>query len=104
MLYSLVPGTSLLLSHLMKKTESLSNRHRTVRIHTALAAALVAFAALATAARHHHAPTDRGGQAGRFDYYVLSLSWAPTYCRTHADDGEECSGRGYGFVLHGLWP
>jgi ribonuclease T2 len=39
-----------------------------------------------------------------FDYYVLSLSWAPTYCITHADDGAECSGKGYGFVLHGLWP
>ncbi len=53
-------------------------------------------------ARNHDAP--RQGEAGRFDYYVLSLSWAPTYCLTHPDDGSECSGKGFGFVLHGLWP
>ena len=43
-------------------------------------------------------------QAGQFDYYLLSLSWAPTYCLTHAGDGAECAGKGYGFVVHGLWP
>ncbi|WP_335944847.1 ribonuclease T2 [Pseudomonas sp. G166] len=41
--------------------------------------------------------------AGVFDYYVLSLSWSPTFCLTHQDD-VQCSGKGYGFVLHGLWP
>ena len=74
-----------------------------VRIHTVLAATFAALVALAVQARHHHA-SDQSGQAGTFDYYVLSLSWAPTYCLTHADDGAECSGKGYGFVLHGLWP
>jgi len=89
----------------MKNAEFLSNRGRTVRRHTALIAALVACAALAVQARHHHhASSNRSGQAGQFDYYVLSLSWAPTYCLTHADDSQECSGKGYGFVLHGLWP
>lgn len=34
----------------------------------------------------------------------MSLSWAPTYCLTHADDRAECAGKGYGFVVHGLWP
>ncbi|NIL17474.1 ribonuclease [Pseudomonas sp. ATCC PTA-122608] len=43
------------------------------------------------------------GQAGEFDLYVLSLSWSPTFCLTHPDD-QQCSGKGYGFVLHGLWP
>jgi ribonuclease T2 len=88
----------------MKYAESLSNRGRTVRTYTTLTAALVAFAALAVQARHHHATSDRSGQAGQFDYYILSLSWAPTYCLTHANDSDECSGKGYGFVLHGLWP
>jgi ribonuclease T2 len=88
----------------MKNVESISSRGRTVRMYTTLATALVVFAALAVQARHHHAPADRNGQAGQFDYYVLSLSWAPTYCLTHANDSEECSGKGYGFVLHGLWP
>ena len=51
----------------------------------------------------------REHQPGDFDYYLLALSWSPTYC---ADVGEErrdpqCSfagGRPYAFVLHGLWP
>jgi len=41
--------------------------------------------------------------AGQFDYYLLSLSWSPTFCLTHGNN-EQCSGKGYGFVLHGLWP
>lgn len=41
--------------------------------------------------------------AGVFDYYLLTLSWSPTFCLTHLDN-EQCSGKGYGFVLHGLWP
>ncbi|WP_035059133.1 ribonuclease T2 family protein [Andreprevotia chitinilytica] len=44
-------------------------------------------------------------QPGLFDYYALSLSWAPSYCATHAADQSECgTGKRYGFVLHGLWP
>jgi ribonuclease T2 len=66
-------------------------------------AALALLTATAAQARHHSKAT-HDGQAGEFDYYLLSLSWAPTYCLTHADDGAECSGKGYGFVLHGLWP
>jgi ribonuclease T2 len=43
-------------------------------------------------------------QPGRFDYYLLSLSWAPQYCASsHHDDGQECA-RPYAFVVHGLWP
>lgn len=41
--------------------------------------------------------------APRFDYFLLSLSWSPSYCLTHGDDRAQCS-KGYGFVLHGLWP
>lgn len=41
--------------------------------------------------------------AGVFDYYLLALSWSPTFCLTHKDDAQ-CTGKGYGFVLHGLWP
>ena len=45
--------------------------------------------------------------AGRFDYYTLSLSWSPTYCRS--DQGQrnpsQCGpGRRFAFVVHGLWP
>lgn len=45
-----------------------------------------------------------GDTPGRFDYYVLSLSWSPQYCAGKAVAGEPQCKRPYGFVLHGLWP
>lgn len=48
-----------------------------------------------------------GEKAGVFDYYVLSLSWTPTWCSTTGDarDAPECeSGAKAGWTLHGLWP
>lgn len=50
---------------------------------------------------------DARGRAGVFDYYVLSLSWSPTYCASNAgrNDRQQCGrGRGYDLVVHGLWP
>lgn len=46
------------------------------------------------------------GVPGRFDYYVLSLSWSPQYCAdARQRDARQCAtGRRYAFVLHGLWP
>ena len=44
---------------------------------------------------------------GDFDYYVLTLSWSPSYCEEEGDrrKSEQCDGgRPYGFVAHGLWP
>ena len=42
---------------------------------------------------------------GDFDYYVLSLSYAPEFCKLNPDKSKtpECSGD-YNLVLHGLWP
>jgi ribonuclease T2 len=48
----------------------------------------------------HHS----GTAAGRFDYYLMSLSWSPSYCLVHPDDADQCVRHGFGFVLHGLWP
>jgi len=48
-----------------------------------------------------------GERAGEFDYYVLSLSWSPTWCAIEGDarDAEQCRrGGGAGWMLHGLWP
>jgi ribonuclease T2 len=45
-----------------------------------------------------------GGSAARFDYYLMSLSWSPSYCLTHPGEAEQCGSHGFGFVLHGLWP
>ncbi|WP_223634996.1 hypothetical protein [Corallococcus sp. EGB] len=44
----------------------------------------------------------------RFDTYVLALTWAPTFCRSHPDK-EECEHLEGTFgathlTLHGLWP
>ncbi len=49
----------------------------------------------------------RGRTPGKFDYYVLSLSWSPDYCATPAGERDrfQCGGaRRYDFVVHGLWP
>jgi ribonuclease T2 len=60
--------------------------------------ALVIFAAAVSAAFAR--------AAGKFDYYVLSLSWSPTHCAEGDNarrDPRQCGVR-RGFVLHGLWP
>jgi ribonuclease T2 len=50
----------------------------------------------------------RQNRPGKFDYYVLSLSWTPTFCQESGERGQdpnqECGTRPYGFVVHGFWP
>jgi ribonuclease T2 len=49
----------------------------------------------------------RGAPAGRFDFYVLALSWSPGFCEASGDvkGRRQCqSGANLGFVVHGLWP
>ncbi len=46
-------------------------------------------------------------RAGEFDYYLLALSWTPTWCRAEGDarnDARCAEGAGMGWGLHGLWP
>lgn len=69
---------------------------------------LALFAVLLTGAlaRSRRGSGERA-QPGQFDYYLLSLSWAPDFCDRpgvqHPD--LECgAGRKVGFVVHGLWP
>jgi ribonuclease T2 len=84
-----------------------------------VASGLTADTAQAQRARERPAPYERdrddarrGGrehQAGVFDYYLLALSWSPTYCADVGDrrDDPQCDprpGKPYSFVLHGLWP
>jgi len=60
-----------------------------------------AFALIATGGLAAHAE----GIAGDFDFYVLALSWSPTYCLTSDDpDPAQCDTAPDGFVVHGLWP
>jgi ribonuclease T2 len=77
---------------------------RTQHAFSLIAVAALLLTSIAAGARHHHVPRGESGQPGRFDYYLLTLSWSPTYCLIHPDDRSECGGKGYGFVLHGLWP
>ena len=48
----------------------------------------------------------RVAQGEGFDYYVLALSWSPSFCEDSGDrTSNQCNGsRDYGFVAHGLWP
>ena len=49
----------------------------------------------------------KGAAPGTFDFYVLALSWSPTYCANGGDkrSPEQCQvGAAKDFVLHGLWP
>ena len=42
-----------------------------------------------------------------FDFYVLALSWSPSYCASKGGDADpqQCSvSRPFGFTVHGLWP
>ena len=42
-----------------------------------------------------------------FDFYVLSLSWSPTWCAGNDSGGrtQQCrQGENNGFIVHGLWP
>src|SRR5215204_2400389 len=52
----------------------------------------------------------RQNQAGEFDFYVLALSWSPSFCEAAAErsagraPAAQCGERPYSFVVHGLWP
>lgn len=46
-------------------------------------------------------------ESGEFDYYVLSLSWSPSYCARagRKADPTQCKvAKPFRFVVHGLWP
>ena len=48
-------------------------------------------------------------EPGKFDFYVLSLSWSPSYCaaaheRYARNETIQCGARPFAFVVHGLWP
>ena len=48
-----------------------------------------------------------GERPGDFDYYVMALSWSPTWCALEGDArrSPQCrADSGHGWVLHGLWP
>ena len=62
----------------------------------------------------------RQNTPGEFDFYVLALSWSPSFCEASAERtarrggsyetkrpraaNPQCGERPYAFVVHGLWP
>jgi ribonuclease T2 len=66
---------------------------------------------LALTIRGAPAQDRRQNTPGQFDFYVLTLSWSPSFCEASAERGqrnaaqrEQCGDRPFSFVVHGLWP
>ena len=72
------------------------------------AAFVVLLIAIALGSAPAQEPQSQRNQPGKFDFYVLSLSWSPSFCKDTEERGcesnEQCRGRPYAFVVHGLWP
>jgi ribonuclease T2 len=53
------------------------------------------------------APAAELPEGSGFDFYVLALSWSPSYCEAEGEEAnqQQCkAARPYAFVVHGLWP
>src|SRR5262245_46082726 len=48
----------------------------------------------------------RQNEPGKFDFYLLSLSWSPSFCEQAGEraPAQQCGERPDSFVVHGLWP
>src|SRR5664279_1165603 len=81
-------------------------RHRVRRVVQAAAVALAQDRQTQCSFAQDH----RQNTPGQFDFYVLALSWSPSYCEAaheRAPDrapDQQCAGRPFSFVVHGLWP
>jgi ribonuclease T2 len=76
-----------------------------------LIALLLGLAMAAMGAGKASAQDHRQNAPGEFDFYVLSLSWSPSFCQAASERGNssrgvrtQCAGRPFSFVVHGLWP
>src|SRR5579859_1040124 len=95
---------------LHRQVEGVTMFHSAAMSRLLVAFALIAAAAL-PAARSASAQDSRQNTPGEFDFYVLSLSWSPSFCEAAEERGgsgrsqaQQCGGRPYSFVVHGLWP
>src|SRR5262249_23818189 len=87
----------------------LNGRERSMsRVHLRLAAAAALTVVLSASLTY--AQDQRQNEPGQFDFYVLALSWSPSYCATARERApdrapdQQCGERPYSFVVHGLWP
>ena len=67
---------------------------------------LIAAIGLVCASALSLSPAAAQSRSGNFDFYVLALSWSPSFCALEGRDKgrDQCDGPAKGFVLHGLWP
>ena len=79
------------------------------QIGTRIAAFAALFLALSVGCSS--AQDRRQNEPGQFDFYVLSLSWSPSFCDAaterspeRAARDQQCGERPFSFVVHGLWP
>jgi ribonuclease T2 len=87
-------------------------RTRVAAFAVLLSALAFSFASnLAAGGGQAQAQDQRQNAPGEFDFYVLSLSWSPSYCGAAAERSPEraardlqCGPRPFSFVVHGLWP
>jgi len=81
-----------------------------IRVRRAARAAAVTGSFLFLFAVVAFAQDHRQNTPGAFDFYVLSLSWSPSYCEAAQERApnrapdQQCGGRPFSFVVHGLWP
>src|SRR5438309_9989490 len=76
-------------------------------VRFALRSLIVAAVALSLGVTAASAQDTRQNEPGKFDFYVLALSWSPSFCEAAGDRAQgqpECGARPYSFVVHGLWP
>jgi ribonuclease T2 len=79
---------------------------------------LFAIVAFAQPAQNQPVQDRRQSEPGKFDFYVLALSWSPSFCEASQERAQErgqertsnragdpqCGSRPFSFVVHGLWP
>ncbi|WP_417686420.1 ribonuclease T2 family protein [Roseibium sp.] len=68
---------------------------------------LVLVASLFLGLSESSTPARAGGSPGDFDFYVLALSWSPTYCASRGRNADPLQCRAtkpFRFIVHGLWP
>jgi ribonuclease T2 len=72
------------------------------RLSVWLASSLFGLALIGTA----FAQDARQNEPGKFDFYLLALSWSPSYCEQAGERApqQQCGARPFSFVVHGLWP
>jgi ribonuclease T2 len=80
------------------------------RVRRAALSATIAFSFVFIFAIVALAQDPRQNAPGAFDFYVLALSWSPSFCESakeRAPNGRpdpQCNGRPFTFIVHGLSP